>query len=164
MIILGIDSSTTSTGWGVIDTKFENELRLVDYGSIKPPKVETIDRIIYITRELKRILQDFKPELIVIEEMNVTRNMNTIRALAGLITEIEVMLRNRQALYVKMTPSEWRKKVGIKCKNDREMLKKASIEYVQEKYNEKVSDDEADAICIAEAGSGVEVQNDNRRF
>jgi ribosomal protein L32E len=67
------------------------------------------------------------------------------------------MLRNRQALYVKMTPSEWRKKVGIKCKNDREMLKKASIEYVQAKYNEKVTDDEADAICIAEAGSEVEV-------
>ena len=43
MIILGIDSSTTSTGWGVIDTKFNDELRLVDYGSIKPPKVETID-------------------------------------------------------------------------------------------------------------------------
>ena len=159
MIILGIDSSTTSTGWGVIDTEFNDELRLVDYGSIKPPKAETIDRIIYISRELRRILQDFKPELIVIEEMNVTRNMNTIRALVGLLTEIEVMLRNRQALYVKMTPSEWRKKVGIKCKNDREMLKKASIEYVQEKYNEKVSDDEADAICIAEAGSGVEVQN-----
>ena len=55
MIILGIDSSTTSTGWGVIDTKFDNELRLIDYGSIKPPKLETIDRIIYISRELKRL-------------------------------------------------------------------------------------------------------------
>lgn len=161
MVILGIDSSTTSTGWGVIDNKFDNELRLIDYGSIKPPKqLETIDRIIYISRELRRILQDFKPELIVIEEMNVTRNMNTIRALAGLITEIEVMLRNRQALYVKMTPSEWRKKVGIKCKNDRKMLKKASIEYVRERYKEKVTDDEADAVCIAEAGSEVEIENE----
>lgn len=165
MVICGIDSSTSSTGWGVIDTKFNDNLRLIDYGAIKPnKKLETIDRIIYISRELRRILQDFKPELIVIEEMNVTRNMKTIRALSGLLTEIEVMLRNRQALYVKMTPSEWRKKVGIKCKNDREMLKKASVDYVFEKYNKNVSDDEADAICIAEAGSGVEVQNDNRRF
>ena len=160
MIILGIDSSTTSTGWGVIDTKFNDELRLVDYGSIKPPKVETIDRIIYISRELKRILQDFKPELIVIEEMNVTRNMKTIRALAGLLTEIEVMLRNRNALYIKMTPSEWRKKVGIQCKNTRELLKQASIEYVREKYKETVNEDEADAICIAEAGSEVEVEHE----
>ena len=158
MVILGIDSSTTSTGWGVIDTKFDNELRLIDYGSIKPPKqLETIDRVIHISKELKRILQDFKPELIVIEEMNVTRNMKTIRALAGLLTEIEVMLRNRNALYIKMTPSEWRKKVGIQCKNTRELLKRASIEYVREKYKENVNEDEADAICIAEAGSEVEV-------
>ena len=163
MVILGIDSSTTSTGWGVIDTKFENGLRLVDYGVIKPRKqLETIDRIIYIERELRRILQDFKPELIVIEEMNVTRNMRTVRELAKLLGVIEVMLRNRQALYVKLTPSEWRKKVGIKCKNDREMLKKASIEYVQEKYNEKVSDDEADAICIAEAGGKVEIVKEEK--
>lgn len=160
MVILGIDSSTTSTGWGVIDTKFDNELRLIDYGSIKPPKqLETIDRIIYIERELRRILQDFKPELIVIEEMNVTRNMKTIRVLAGLLTEIEVMLRNRQALYVKMTPSEWRKKIGIRCRNERVELKKASIEYVREKYKENVNEDEADAICIAEAGSEVEIEN-----
>ena len=160
MVICGIDSSTSSTGWGVIDTKFNDNLRLIDYGAIKPnKKLETIDRIIYISRELRRILQDFKPELIVIEEMNVTRNMKTIRTLSGLLTKIEVKLRNRQALYVKMTPSEWRKKVGIKCKNDREILKKASIDYVFEKYNENVSDDEADAICIAEAGSKVEIEN-----
>ena len=160
MVICGIDSSTSSTGWGGIDTKFNDNLRLIDYGAIKPnKKLETIDRIIYISRELRRILQDFKPELIVIEEMNVTRNMKTIRTLSGLLTEIEVMLRNRQALYVKMTPSEWRKKAGIKCKNDRETLKKASVDYVFEKYNENVSDDEADAICIAEAGSKVEIEN-----
>lgn len=159
MVILGIDSSTTSTGWAVIDTKFDNELRLIDYGVIKPKQVETIDRIINISNELKEVLRNFRPEFVVIEEMNVTRNMKTIRALSGLLTEIEVMLRNRQALYVKMTPSEWRKKVGIKCKNDRETLKKASVDYAFEKYNENVSDDEADAICIAEAGSKVEIEN-----
>lgn len=159
MVILGIDSSTTSTGWAVIDTKFDNELRLIDYGVIKPKQVETIDRIINISNELKEVLRNFRPEFVVIEEMNVTRNMKTIRALSGLITTIEVMLRNRQALYVKMTPSEWRKKIGIKCKNNRETLKKASVDYVFEKYNENVSDDEADAICIAEAGSKVEIEN-----
>lgn len=158
MVILGIDSSTTSTGWAVIDTKFDNELRLIDYGVIKPKQDETIDRIIYISNELKEVLRNFRPEFVVIEEMNVTRNMKTIRALSGLITAIEVMLRNRQALYVKLTPSQWRKSVGIQCKNDRKTLKQASVEYVREHYNENVNDDEADAICIAEAGSEVEIE------
>ncbi len=159
MVILGIDSSTTSTGWAVIDTKFDNELRLIDYGVIKPKQDETIDRIIYISNELKEVLRNFRPEFVVIEEMNVTRNMKTIRALSGLITTIEVMLRNRQALYVKLTPSQWRSSVGIQCKNERNILKGASVEYVREHYNENVNDDEADAICIAEAGSKVEVEN-----
>ena len=159
MVILGIDSSTTSTGWAVIDTKFDNELRLIDYGVIKPKQVETIDRIINISNELKEVLRNFRPEFVVIEEMNVTRNMKTIRALSGLITTIEVMLRNRQALYVKLTPSQWRSSVGIQCKNERNILKGASVEYVREHYNENVNDDEADAICIAEAGSKVEVEN-----
>ena len=158
MVILGIDSSTTSTGWAIIDTKFDNELRLIDYGVIKPKQDETIDRIIYISNELKEVLRNFRPEFVVIEEMNVTRNMKTIRALSGLITTIEVMLRNRQALYVKLTPSQWRKSVGIQCKNDRKTLKQASVEYVREHYNENVNDDEADAICIAEAGSEVEIE------
>ncbi len=158
MVILGIDSSTTSTGWAIIDTKFDNELRLIDYGVIKPKQDETIDRIIKISNELKEVLRSFRPEFVVIEEMNVTRNMKTIRALSGLITTIEVMLRNRQALYVKLTPSQWRKSVGIQCKNDRNTLKKASVEYVREHYNENVNDDEADAICIAEAGSEVEIE------
>lgn len=158
MVILGIDSSTTSTGWAVIDTKFDNELRLIDYGVIKPKQDETIDRIIKISNELKEVLRSFRPEFVVIEEMNVTRNMKTIRALSGLITTIEVMLRNRQALYVKLTPSQWRKSVGIQCKNDRNTLKQASVEYVREHYNENVNDDEADAICIAEAGSEVEIE------
>ena len=159
MVILGIDSSTTSTGWAVIDTKFDNELRLIDYGVIKPKQVETIDRIINISNELKEVLRNFRPEFVVIEEMNVTRNMKTIRALSGLITTIEVMLRNRQALYVKLTPSQWRSSVGIQCKNERNILKGASVEYVREHYNENVNDDEADAICIAEAGSKVEIEN-----
>ena len=159
MVILGIDSSTTSTGWAVIDTKFDNELRLIDYGVIKPKQDETIDRIIYISNELKEVLRNFRPEFVVIEEMNVTRNMKTIRALSGLITTIEVMLRNRQALYVKLTPSQWRSSVGIQCKNERNILKGASVEYVREHYNENVNDDEADAICIAEAGSKVDIEN-----
>lgn len=158
MIIMGIDSSTTSTGWGIIDTNYDGELRLCGYGAIKPPKkLESIDKIIYIVNELKRIIDEYKPEFVVIEELNVTRNMKTVRILTGLITSIEIMLRKKQALYTKLTPSQWRSKIGIVCKYRTE-LKQESINYVFDKYEEEVSDDEADAICIAEAGSKLEVE------
>ena len=53
MIILGIDSSTRSTGWAVINTDYEGSLRLLSYGTIVPKssKMDAIDRIINIVKE-----------------------------------------------------------------------------------------------------------------
>lgn len=160
MIIMGIDSSTTSTGWAVIDTKHGGALRLIDHGTISPPKkYDTIERIIYISDKFKELLRIMKPELVVIEQMNVTTNMNTVRVLAGLLTEIEVTLKRQQYLYTLLTPSQWRKAVGIKGKK-REEFKLASQAFVLNNFYEKVNEDEADAVCIAEAGSKLEVENE----
>ena len=47
-------------------------------------------------------------------------------------------------------PSSWRATLGIKNGRGikRTSLKEQDIQYVQEKYNITVNDDEADAICI----------------
>ena len=160
MIILGIDSSTRSTGWAVINTDYEGSLRLLSYGTIAPKssKMDAIDRIINIVKELISIIESYNPEFVVIEEMNVSRNMNTVRVLAGLLTAIEMLLRRRELLYIKMTPSAWRKRVGINPSAKREVLKEQSRFFVERNYNESVLEDEADAICIAEAGSTMEVE------
>ena len=47
MIVLAIDPSTTSTGWAVYDTQYND---LLEYGSIKPKVKDTIDRIIVIDK------------------------------------------------------------------------------------------------------------------
>ena len=160
MIIMGIDSSTTSTGWAVIDTKHKGALRLVDYGTINPPKkYDTIQRIIYISDKFKELLRVMKPELVVIEQMNVTTNLNTVRVLAGLLAELEVVLTRQRYLYALVTPAQWRKSVGIKGKK-RDELKLASQIFVINNFFEKVNEDEADAICIAEAGSKMGVENE----
>lgn len=159
MIIMGIDSSTTSTGWAIIDTKLSGNSRLMAHGTIKPnSKLKTTNRIIHIGKELKEIIRSWEPEFIVIEEINVFRNAKSTRGLVGLIVYIEIILELRQALYTVLTPSQWRKLVGIKGAR-RDELKQASIEFVKNKYAEAVNDDEGDAICIAEAGSKLEVES-----
>ena len=160
MIIMGIDSSTASTGWAVIDTSYDGALRLVDYGTIKPPKkYDTIEKIIYISDKFKELLRLMKPEFVVIEQMNVTTNLNTVRVLAGLLTELQIVLKRQQYLYELLTPAKWRQLVGIKGRK-RQEFKLASQGFVLRKYCEKVNEDEADAVCIAEAGSKLEVKND----
>ena len=159
---MGVDSSTSSTGWAIIEEQ-DGEIELVKYGSIKPKGKNTIRRIITILDELKKIRRVNNPEMVVIEDLNVSRNMKSTKVLAGLLIAIEIDLERANYLVQELKPTEWRKSVGIKGRK-REEQKKNSIQHVWDKYHKIVNDDEADAICIAEAGSGVEVQNDNRRF
>lgn len=153
MRILGLDTSTTSTGYAVIDNG-----KILCYGTIKPPKdYELLDKIIYIEKEVKELLSKKKVEFVVVEELSVMRNGNITKALAGLLYHLLVEFQKRELLVVKPRPSEWRAICHIKGKK-REELKQSAINYVQQKYNIIVNDDEADAICIAEYGENLEIE------
>ena len=74
--ILGLDISSTATGWAVI-----NEAReLVDYGLIKP-KGEPYDRLQFTKTALIKILVIEKPDYICIEDMIAFRNGLTTKLL-----------------------------------------------------------------------------------
>ena len=77
VVILGIDPGLAIVGWGVID--FTNSrFRTVAYGSIQNPAgMETPQRLLAIYRELKAIIQKYKPEQMAIEELFFTKNITT---------------------------------------------------------------------------------------
>lgn len=143
MIIMGLDTSTRSTGYCIM-----NDEGIISYGVIKPNKtLMPIDRIIYIDNEIKSIIKAKEVEYIGIEELVSFRNANTTRILQGLITIIQVEARKRDIECELIRPSEWRKEI-VKGKNRKE-LKQASKDYIKRIYNLDVNDDEADAILIA---------------
>lgn len=153
MRILGLDTSTSSTGYAVIDNG-----KLICYGSIKPPKkLNTIEKIIYIEKEIKEIISKKKVEYIVIEQLAVMRSANTTRVLAGLLYHLIIEFTKKDILTILVRPSEWRSHCGIKGKG-REELKQNAINYIKSKYKIDVNDDEADSICIAEYGNDLEVE------
>jgi len=149
-MILAIDSSTTATGYCVRDKD-----KIVEFGVIKPNKTfSTTEKIIYIEKALKALWHKYKPIYIIIEEMNVCRNMQTMRKLIGLIEHLDIEFTKLEALVIRVTPSSWRKG-KIKGKT-RQELKEASKKYVKEHYDLDASDDEADAIIISEFKVEVE--------
>lgn len=153
MRILGIDSSTTATGYAILD---ENKILLS--GVIRPNKsLNSIERIICIEKEINALYNKYKPDFIVIEEMVAFRNANAMRVLIGLIYHLVIEYTKKEALIVLARPTEWRAKCKIKGKGRKE-LKENAIKHIQEKYNKKVTDDEAEAICIAEYGLSLEVE------
>ena len=152
MKILGLDTSTTSTGYCVMEDN-----KILSYGVIKPSKKQdAIDRIIYIEKEIKELIIAKEVEYVCIEELSSMRGASTTKVLATLQGHLEVELRKKEMLVTKCRPSEWRK--GKVKGRTRQELKSSAIEYIKNKYNLEVNDDEADAICIAEYASNLEIE------
>lgn len=153
MRVLGLDTSTSSTGYAVLDNG-----KLICYGSIKPPaKISVFEKIILIEKEIKEIIKKKKVEYIIIEDLAVTRSANTTKVLAGLLYHLIIEFTKQELLTITVRPSQWRANSGIKGKK-REELKQNAINHVREIYNLDVNDDEADSICIAEYSNKLNVE------
>ncbi|OGB87885.1 crossover junction endodeoxyribonuclease RuvC [candidate division WOR-1 bacterium RIFCSPLOWO2_02_FULL_46_20] len=77
MLTLGIDPGTASTGYGLITEK-NGKLVFVDYGVIYTSTTESSQgrlRIIY--NELKRLIKDYKPQIVAIEKVFFGKNVKT---------------------------------------------------------------------------------------
>lgn len=156
MIVLALDPSTTSTGWCIYNTELDT---YEDYGTIKSKAHNAIWRIIEIRKNIVELVNVWKPELVVIEDLSVTRNASTVKLLAGLQIEIEIICEKREYLYQLVRPSEWRKVVGIKGQKRKEQ-KANTIKHVKEKHGIDVNEDEADAICMGEYAKSIRIEEE----
>jgi crossover junction endodeoxyribonuclease RuvC len=69
MRILGIDCGTERTGYGFIESDGRRHV-LVDAGVIRTKASESLDlRLVFIARELRRVLAAHSPEAVAVEEV-----------------------------------------------------------------------------------------------
>lgn len=77
MIILGVDPGTATTGYGVIDYARGN-IKLLDFGVIETsPKESTEKRLEILFDELAKIIAEYKPEEVAVEELFFSNNAKT---------------------------------------------------------------------------------------
>ena len=95
------------------------------------------------------LLQKYKPDIIVIEKLNVSRNMNATRVLSKVIgTVYTYYILTDDCSYFEIQPTQWRSQLGMQSgKKKRDELKQLSIEYVKNTLGKDVTDDESDSIC-----------------
>jgi len=159
MKLLALDLSTKSSGYAV----FENG-ELIDYGCFTSASTDLIKRIKVMTDGIKNVIdKHIDITKIIVEEVRPegtgygVGNLKTHRALMWCQAAIAFMLhdnyKNLEMEYI--YPSSWRASIGIKTGRGikRTTLKEKDIEFVKEKWNIDVNDDEADAICIGYASS-----------
>lgn len=168
MIILGIDSSTSATGWAVLElskngkeledkSPYNKNAKIICSGVIRPNEdFDYINKVSYIMKEIEKIIKKYLPMFIVIEEVSVMRNMKIIRMLSGLITVLQVAACRKGIISIMAIPTQWRKHLQFP-KSQRAEYKQMAINYVKTEFGVDVPEDEAEAICIAKYGEIFDV-------
>lgn len=173
MIILGIDPGTATTGYGLIKTpddilgrEFDYDLELVDYGYISTPKETLMEkRLVLMHHELEKILDQFKPDLIVIEMLffgSNTRTAITVGQARGVLMlsagmrsipiheytgpQVKLMIAGSGRADKKLVHEGVRNFLGKKGKKCRELMKPMNG---LKRRDKKFSDDAIDALAIA---------------
>ena len=80
MLILGIDPGTAITGYGLVSYE-GNHLKKVTFGVIRTgPELSLASRLQHIYGQLSKIIQEYQPDAIAIEELFFNKNVRTALA------------------------------------------------------------------------------------
>ena len=147
--LVTIDGSTQKTGIAYFCNGKYVEHILLDFSKDKNME----NRFESMSKEIWKTLDVYRPNIIYIEETYMANNPQTSKILTRLQGVIYAWCFNNDCEFNTIHPTSWRKQLNFQQGKNvkREQLKKQSIEYVKNNYGLEVMDDEADAICIADA-------------
>ena len=146
--LISIDSSSSKTGWAVFDNGEYQESGLIDLSKEK----DSDHRIELMCKKIIQLLKEKSPSIVVIEKLNVGRNMVALPALCKVIGVVYCYsILSNDVFYYEIQPSQWRSKLGMQANGrKRDEYKKLSIQYAKKIAHKNITDDEADAICIGQ--------------
>lgn len=146
--LCGIDSSTSRTGISLYVNGEYKDCVLIDHKNCKEMDL----RVSMMIEDILKKLDEYKPDIIAIEDDWNKNNVQTTKALSEIIGAVEGYSISKSIDFHKMLPSRWRSMIGFDIgKKKRPELKQMAIDYISEKYNLNVNDDVAESCCIAEA-------------
>jgi crossover junction endodeoxyribonuclease RuvC len=152
--ILGLDPGLATIGFGAIDTDephSQKPLTLLDFGIIQTKAgTEIGQRLKIIHEDLTSVVQEFQPELVVIEKFFFYRMANTI-LVAQARGVILLVLAQNNLPYVEFTPAQIKQSIagyGNATKDDVQsaVARELALDYIPR------PDDAADALAIAITG------------
>lgn len=149
--MISIDSSSSKTGWTYFEDAIYIKSGIIDFDTKeckKKYKGNSDKRIEDMCLAIISLLKEYRPDIIVIEKLNVGRNMVAVRHLSKVIGVVYCYSILNECYYHEIQASQWRSQIGIQGKNrKRDEYKQLAIEYVKNTLGIDVADDEADSIC-----------------
>lgn len=159
MIVIGLDASTTCTGYGV----FENN-KLIDYGAIKPKGEHWKDRLINEGPVLRELFEKYRPDQIYMEDVPLMGKQMSTLVILGAVQGYILGIAVSMGIPIKFVlPSVWRSHLGLydgtKTGQKKDMMKQKAVEKVNQLFelnlqwvkpkSAKNEDDIAEGILIA---------------
>lgn len=160
MIVMGIDGSTTSSGWAVFES--DGCVRIAS-GRIQPKGDNWRDKIKEEWITFSELFEKYKPQKIYMEDVPMKDGKLTIMKL-GAVQGMAICLAAQYGADIKfLLPNEWRSILGFydgtRQGTHREVLKKKAVEAANKLFgmnllwvkenSKKNEDDEAEALLIA---------------
>lgn len=146
MRILSFDQSSNLSGYCLYDGK------ILSSGTIDKHKIKDSDvRIDEMGLAICKKIEELKPSLVVIEDIQNQSSVKTVIMLARL-QGIVLGYCYAHSIDTKiLTPSQWRSKLKFKLGAGvkRDELKQQAMDYIAMKFSLDVDVDQSEAICIA---------------
>jgi crossover junction endodeoxyribonuclease RuvC len=148
MKILGIDPGTVVMGYGVVEYE-SDEVTLVDYGAIKVPERLNIgEKLIYLYKELLKVIQKHKPDAVAVEQPFVAKNIRTALAI-GRAQAIALLAAAGEGIPTfEYTPAQIKQRVANYGASSKEQIQEM-VRLQLEMEEVPQPNDAADALAVA---------------
>ena len=144
--LLALDQSSRITGWSY----FEDN-KLIISGHIDLHHDEVGDRLVTLKKEVLKLIHKYDINEVAFEDIqmqnSIGNNVQTFKVLAEVYGIILMLCTELQIPYTVVSASSWKANLNITGKRRAEQKKNAQ-QFVFNTYNVKVTQDEADSICI----------------
>lgn len=148
-MLLALDQATSTTGFSIWDND-----KLITYGHYTFDDIEIPIRFHKLCDKIEHLCSEYHITTVVIEDIQMQAgNVATFQKLAQVQGAILQTILSLNLNYQIIKPSEWRAECHFLKGNDkhRENQKKIAQDWVQQQFQIRCTQDEADAICIGYA-------------
>lgn len=150
MKTIAFDQATIHTGWSIFEGSSLKKQGLIDASNASC-------RLTGMAMLVCRKIDETAPDLVVIEDTAYQSNASVYKVLCQLQGTIIGHCVEHGIPYLILAPTAWRKKLGFEQGNlKRPELKRLAVDYVENIYGIRVSDDVAEAVCIGAAATQKE--------
>ncbi len=155
MRVLGIDPGFGIVGFGVIEYKSMSDFEYVAHGSIKTSISDSFGlRLIEIANDLEVILNKYKPDKVLIEQLFFAKNITTAMKVSQAKGVILLQVAKYGLEAINITPLQVKMGLTGNGKAQKSEVRKMVKEFLKKPALKGV-DDAIDALAVAIAGVGM---------